>query len=271
MTVEHISLRKKLFKIQGKVGIIKKDGQAPLWKFTTLPSLLAHLLPIFRSYGLLLTTETRALTHGVVNEGVTISHTMDVIIEDIETGERKFTTVPMILDSKSNISKNGVVQNSDVLKSFGKTSTYCFRYGLITILGMCPELDTDGFPAAFISEDRLSTENDIISCVENLDESLKDNPHVIKIRSAINSHFNYIEDESLQKMYDWLVKQKVNTCSSDHMQLTLKLHDLWKMKEGSIRADETVMSNKVINMFKTDLIGVPYKELEETLIWMRSI
>jgi hypothetical protein len=57
----------------------------------------------------------------------------------------------------------------------------------------------------------------------------------------------------------------------DRSKITFNLHELWKMKEGVVRAQETVASMKAINMFKDDFVGVPDDALIKLRDWIASL
>jgi hypothetical protein len=274
--IEIISLRKKIFKIQGEIGMIPKDGKSFVAPFTTLPALLAKVLPLFREHGILLTVEDEPLHNGTASDGVVVTHTMRIIAEDIETGETKVTSVPIILDNKETISKKGEVQYPNVLHSYGKSSTYGFRYGLMKMLGMCPEVDTDGFPTALISEDRSSLKSKITMAMKFLKDHDRTEKGAIKIQIAIDNNFKDSDDEALVNMNKWLEERPVvekKPSGIDRSAITFQLWELWNNtgKQGTIRAQEDIDSQKAIRAFKDDFVGYPDEYLVKLRDWIAGL
>jgi hypothetical protein len=77
-------------------------------------------------------------------------------------------------------------------------------------------------------------------------------------------------DDDGQKACD-PIAEPITSKLIDRSKITFNLHELWKMKEGVVRAQETVASMKAINMFKDDFVGVPDDALIKLRDWIASL
>ncbi len=269
---EFKNIYQKMVRIQAEMPTLEKtkkvDAGAKKYSHAELDKILSIILPVLRKYNV--------YYHCVCIDGVK----WRVTLTDTDTGEQLISDMPII----------GAVD----MQKVGSAITYNCRYGLLGLLGLCPGVDDDAQKAcdpvvsttSLIPEDRLLLKGKIISLIQNIEEPLSGTRGVSRIKEAINNNFNNIDDDSLSEMYGWIIKQKKHILGknredmlneinerkkSERMQLTFKLQEIWKLKEGSVRADETVMSKKVINMFKDDFQGAPDKELEEAFTWISGL
>lgn len=133
-------------------------------------------------------------------------------------------------ETGSTISSDIRLLNTTDMQKWGGSVTYATRYGLLSLLGIAADLDDDGNIACEPPKQTKHTPIDVTPAV-------KEKP-----------------------------KLETTMTNSDRMQLTHDLHGLWSLKEGVIRAVESDKSNKAINMFKTDFVGVN----DATLIGLRK-
>lgn len=77
-------------------------------------------------------------------------------------------------------------------------------------------------------------------------------------------------DDDGQKACD-PVEEKPKLSVSERNRLTFELHELWKIKEGIVRAQENTASTKAVNMFKDDFQGAPDAALIKLREWIASL
>lgn len=140
------------------------------------------------------------------------------------------------------VQSNTKLLNTADMQKWGGSITYATRYSLLSLLGIAADLDDDGNLA--------SSSNQVTSAFTKL--------------SPIN-----VTPEPRS------IAQPEHTLSeTQRMALTLELHELWKVKEGSVRAEETDMSKRAILLFKNDLAGVndsALTKLKDYLLKMQSV
>lgn len=108
----------KLLKAQSEIGTIKKDGKNPHFKsqYATLPNVLSEVLPVLQDNGIMFST--RCDNNIIVIELICV-----------ETNETRYTTFSMI--------------GANTMQGIGQAHTYAMRYGILSLLGLCPEIDDD--------------------------------------------------------------------------------------------------------------------------------
>ncbi len=112
-----------LLKIQQEIPTIKKDANNPFFKskYAPLEQILPVVLPILQKYGVLYSCA------GHFADG---NNFLEVCLIHVETGEKIHSLLPMI--------------NITDMQKLGAAYTYGMRYGLLPLLGICPEMDDDG-------------------------------------------------------------------------------------------------------------------------------
>ena len=128
----------KLLKAQSEIGSIKKDGKNPHFKsnYATLPNVLSEVLPVLQDNDIMFSTKCEH------NNG---SNLMVIELIDVETNEIRSTTFPMI--------------GANTMQGIGQAHTYAMRYGILSLLGLCPEIDDDGNNLSGIDDNKLPNKN----------------------------------------------------------------------------------------------------------------
>ncbi len=118
-----MSIYAKLLKIQSELPSFDKDSTNPHFKskFASLPAILSAALPILRANGVLLTN------HASHDE---CGNYVKVTLTDVESNESVSSMVPMI--------------KIDSMQLVGQAFTYAQRYGFLSLMGVCADLDDDG-------------------------------------------------------------------------------------------------------------------------------
>jgi hypothetical protein len=112
-------LYKALLQAQSEMPSFEKVAVNPFHKnkYATLQEILTKALPVLRKHGLLLTNITQ---DNVIN--ITIIH--------VETAQSISTAIPLI--------------GASDMQKMGSAITYAERYGLLSLLGLAPDMDDDG-------------------------------------------------------------------------------------------------------------------------------
>ena len=117
-----LKITSKILKIQQELPSFDKDAKNPHFKssFTSLPNVLSKALPVLMANKVLLTN------HSIHNE---FGNYVRVQLTDVESGESIHTDVPMI--------------KIDSMQLVGQAFTYAQRYGFLSLIGQCADLDVD--------------------------------------------------------------------------------------------------------------------------------
>lgn len=130
-------VEQKIFQIQSKMPKIEKDTKNDFFKskYATLQQILGAALPLFKEHQVFFNTR------------ILIEHpdVLAVSLTDIEDGTSMHTFVKLL--------------NIGDMQKLGSAMTYATRYGLLGLLGLAPDIDTDG--------------NDIQITVDTVKELLK--------------------------------------------------------------------------------------------------
>ena len=118
-------LVKALVKFHQEVPAINKTGKAQYGAYATLEEVLSIVTPVLSRNGLVVTQ--------LFKEGVEKSQTVLVTKVLHTSGAELVSELPMIVNDARN-----------PLHSFGASTTYCRRYGVLAALGICADMDTDG-------------------------------------------------------------------------------------------------------------------------------
>lgn len=184
------NIYQKLSKAQKEMPSFEKDATNPHFKskFASLPKILSKALPVLRENGLLLTN------HAIVVDG---SSFVQVKITDIESQESIVSNVPM--------------QKIDNMQLVGQAFTYAQRYGFLSLMGLCPDVDDDGEGLNgrgdnAVNDNQQSNTDMVKQSLELLE--VKSNPIISafgqetydKALAAINSG----QHEQIKKAFDWL-------------------------------------------------------------------
>ena len=118
-------LVKALVKFHQEVPAINKTGKAQYGAYATLEEVLSIVTPVLSRNGLVVSQ----LFKESEKEGQPI-----LVTKLLHTsGAELVSELPMIVNDARN-----------PLHSFGASTTYCRRYGILAALGICADMDTDG-------------------------------------------------------------------------------------------------------------------------------
>lgn len=118
-------LVKALVKFHQEVPAINKTGKAQYGAYATLEEVLSIVTPVLSRNGLVVTQ--------LFKEGVEKGQTVLVTKVLHTSGGELISELPMIVNDARN-----------PLHSFGASTTYSRRYGILAALGICADMDTDG-------------------------------------------------------------------------------------------------------------------------------
>lgn len=186
------NIYQKLSKAQKEMPSFEKDATNPHFKskFASLPKILSKALPVLRENGLLLTNHAISIDSGLF---------VQVKITDIETQESIVSNVPM--------------QKIDNMQLVGQAFTYAQRYGFLSLMGLCPDVDDDGEGLNGRGDNAINDkkpEPRNVNIFESAKQLLEIKSKVIlesfgqkgldKTLNAINSGDN----EKIKKAFEWL-------------------------------------------------------------------
>ena len=117
-------------------------------------------------------------------------------------------------ESETSIQSHVKLIDMSTMQKWGGSVTYGTRYGLLSLLGIAADMDDDGNTA-----------------------SQPSNP-VTKVFTPVSPVTPHVA--------------KVVPVTSERMKLVHDLTNLWEMKEGSVRAEESAASRRTIQLFKND-------------------
>lgn len=127
-----LNIYKALLKSQSEYPKIEKDAKNLHFKnaYATLPSVLSAVLPVLQTNGVLFTSR------------------------EIDEGGQPFMLLQLIHVSSGELIENKVkLINAIDMQKLGSAYTYATRYGLLSMLGISPDLDDDGNSTAITLED----------------------------------------------------------------------------------------------------------------------
>lgn len=140
LTIEEIkklTIEEILFNIQMACPTLIKTGENKYHesKYTTLPYILSVLLPIFKKY---------RVFYSAINKIIDNEPYLSITLFQLDTRQFKTNDIK-IIDASS-------------MQKLGSATTYAMRYGLLPMLGLCPEIDDDGNKASGIDDKASKTE-----------------------------------------------------------------------------------------------------------------
>lgn len=112
----------QLLLAQGEIPSINCDSKNPFYKdkpYASLPNVLSIVLPVLRKYDILFTSEI-VETNIILKLIYTKASELNIVT----------TTLPLL--------------NTQDMQKMGGCITYATRYGLLSLLGIAPDLDDDG-------------------------------------------------------------------------------------------------------------------------------
>lgn len=182
-----VSLYKKVLLAQSQMPKIEKDSINPHFKarFASLPKILEVALPVLQNNGLLFTT--RSIREN--NERM-----LNIRIVDVDTGEYLESNIDMM--------------NVTDMQKIGQAFTYASRYGLLSLLGLSADIDTD---AEGVVEHEMKTKNNNKIKKESFDEET--------IKTHVNSFCKTITE--LNDFYKTTVRE--NQLTEDQINALAKI------------------------------------------------
>lgn len=130
-------INQALFNIQIECPSIEKDGKNPHFKssYATLPNVLSILKPLFIKHKVFYSAQQ------VIKDN---AEYLIVSLYHLESGESKTTDIRLL--------------NASDMQKLGSATTYAMRYGLLELLGLCPDIDDDGNKNAGVDDKISKTE-----------------------------------------------------------------------------------------------------------------
>lgn len=182
-----MSITQKLLQVQKKIPKIDKDGNNPHFKskYASLPNVLSTVLPILQEHGIL---------YSAVQDTFDSHDYLVVQLIDTESGE-------------SLISKVKLIGINDMQK-LGSAHTYACRYGLLNLLGICPDIDDDGNVASDKEETKQPTKE--TKKVEKKTVTTSDKPDVDKVKQLLQD-----KDHLLSDAYKIQISQRIEEGNPD--------------------------------------------------------
>jgi hypothetical protein len=183
---------KRLLLAQAEMPTFKKDGKNPHFRsqYTTLPLLLSDALPILRKHGILFTCKSET------SQG---NHSLLVRLICVEDNSEVVSEVPMI--------------NITDMQKVGQAFTYGERYGLLGLLGLAPDVDTDGedlMERKSVKEQNNMHRLKVTDEIKALFPSVKDvlyfenKDSAAKLEKSIADNFIGVDDIKLMSALKWI-------------------------------------------------------------------
>lgn len=116
-----------LLNSQKEFPVIEKDGTNPHYKkpYATLPNVLKSVLPVLQKHGILFTSHE-----------ITIDNQQYIKLQLIHA------------ESSEKIESHVKLINATDMQKLGSAYTYAIRYGILSLLGIAPDMDDDGNAAS---------------------------------------------------------------------------------------------------------------------------
>lgn len=133
-----LNIYKALLKSQSEFPKIEKDAKNSHFKnsYATLPSVLSAVLPVLQANGVLFTSR------------------------EVDDGGQPFMLLQLIHTASGELIESKVkLINAIDMQKLGSAYTYATRYGLLSMLGISPDIDDDGNATAITLEDVVKLYN----------------------------------------------------------------------------------------------------------------
>jgi len=144
--------------LRAKVYIpsIRKNKKVEFGKtkyaYPELPEILSIVSPILAQHEILYTTETMVFTRPHIHENVVYFGKLITKLIHVPSGEEIRSEDPLVVRIKSvsfdSFAKQEKVSENNIMQGYGSAKTFAQRYGLLTLLGLAPEMDDDAYDSA---------------------------------------------------------------------------------------------------------------------------
>jgi hypothetical protein len=145
-----------LLQAKALIPSIKKNKKVEFGKtkysYPDLPEILSIVSPVLAKHEILYTTQTVVFDQPYIHDNVVYFGKLITKLIHVPTGEFMSSEDPLTVRIKSvsldySSSKEKVSENN-IMQGYGSAKTFAQRYGLLTILGLAPEMDDDAYGSA---------------------------------------------------------------------------------------------------------------------------
>lgn len=241
----NVYVHSALLQAKALIPSIKKNKKVEFGKtkysYPDLPEILSIVSPVLAKHEILYTTQTVVFDQPYIHDNVVYFGKLITKLIHVPTGELMSSEDPLAvriksvsLDYSSNKEK---VSENNIMQGFGSAKTFAQRYGLLTILGLAPEMDDDAYGSAPDVNFSTTIEEKPVSKVTKVTP-----PPALKLANPIQ-----------------------NTSSSNHPVFTL-----WEMKkEEAVRVDPERAKRIQTSIDSGGFLSNPqYAKMEE---WIKGL
>lgn len=245
-----------LLQAKALIPSIKKNKKVEFGKtkysYPDLPEILSIVSPVLAKHEILYTTQTVVFDQPYIHDNVVYFGKLITKLIHVPTGELMSSEDPLAvriksvsLDYSSNKEK---VSENNIMQGYGSAKTFAQRYGLLTILGLAPEMDDDAYGSA--PDVNFSTTIEAEAAPKVTKVTPPPAPKVTKVTPA----------PALK-----LANPIQNTSSSNHPVFTL-----WEMKkEEAVRVDPERAKRIQTSIDSGGFLSNPqYAKMEE---WIKGL
>lgn len=145
-----------LLQAKALIPSIKKNKKVEFGKtkysYPDLPEILSIVSPVLAKHEILYTTQTVVFDQPYIHDNVVYFGKLITKLIHVPTGEFMSSEDPLAVRIKSvsidYSSNKEKVSENNIMQGFGSAKTFAQRYGLLTILGLAPEMDDDAYGSA---------------------------------------------------------------------------------------------------------------------------
>ncbi len=252
----NVYVHSALLKAKALIPSIKKNKKVEFGKtkysYPDLPEILSIVSPVLAKHDILYTTQTVVFDQPYIHDSVVYFGKLITKLIHVPTGEFMSSEDPLAVRIKSvsfdYSSNKEKVSENNIMQGFGSAKTFAQRYGLLTILGLAPEMDDDAYGSA--PDVNFSTTIEAEAAPKVTKVTPPPAPKVTKVTPA----------PALK-----LANPIQNTSSSNHPVFTL-----WEMKkEEAIRVDPERAKRIQTSIDSGGFLSNPqYAKMEE---WIKGL
>lgn len=249
-TTAPLNLFAKLQGAQREIARIEKSARVNAgvkkYDYATLPVVLDAVEPALHNNDLVFSAVPDYSVHYALTDEIICVGVMHCSIFNIQTCEERKGSMPLyIREVTEKFADGNVKKGDDPMQKMGSAITYATRYCLLSMVGKAPGMDTDCNPAS------------VVTHIEP------------KAKPAYTPKPSPVDVTPVQKAIAAEPEMKLST--HERSRITFEIHELYKLKEGVVRQQETTRSKQVIQLVKDDFIGAEDHALVNIKGWLAGI
>lgn len=152
----NVYVHSALLQAKALIPSIKKNKKVEFGKtkysYPDLPEILSIVSPVLAKHEILYTTQTVVFDQPYIHDSVVYFGKLITKLIHVPTGEFMSSEDPLTVRIKSvsidYSSNKEKVSENNIMQGYGSAKTFAQRYGLLTILGLAPEMDDDAYGSA---------------------------------------------------------------------------------------------------------------------------